>query len=159
MVPPDESFRRLETATDTPSLPAAGHTVLTLILGDGCQTDASCRMDSLSPSFSHMCMILSPSGPRPVCPISDSRPGFSACCLPVQCSRRLFLFLPRITTWRATCGTQNPARLRHVGTCFQPGRHKRGLQPAWRRTDTWQQAQWFQVFCVEVHDHSCVAWE
>jgi hypothetical protein len=49
-VPPDESFRRLETATGLTSLPASGHTVLTLILRDGCQTDASCQLTARVPS-------------------------------------------------------------------------------------------------------------
>lgn len=49
-VPPDESFRRLETATGLTSLPASEHTVLTLIFGDGWQTDVSCRLTARVPS-------------------------------------------------------------------------------------------------------------
>jgi hypothetical protein len=55
-VPPDESFRRLETATGLTSLPASGHSVLTLILGDGWQTDASCWLTARVPSLHRVCL-------------------------------------------------------------------------------------------------------
>ena len=61
-IPPDESFRRLETGGEPlliPSLPASGHIVLTLIFGDGWQADAPSRIDSPSPLLAQVIGTLS----------------------------------------------------------------------------------------------------